>query len=90
MGSLTPGATYIYERNGGEVYAREFGKSERTLVGYNLPQHRDPLDHRNYMSTPGESQLWHDVRMSAKENASLAKALDHALTIYYTIKDHGT
>ena len=37
MGSLKPGATLIYERNGDEVYAREFGETSRTLVGYNVP-----------------------------------------------------
>ncbi len=34
MGSLTPGATYIYERVAGSIFAREFGKTERKLVGY--------------------------------------------------------
>ena len=36
MGTLKPGATYIYERNGNEVYAREVGAdpADRVLVGY--------------------------------------------------------
>ena len=34
MGSLTPGATYIYERVAGTIFAREFGKTERRVVGY--------------------------------------------------------
>lgn len=34
MGSLTPGVTYIYERVAGSIFAREFGKTERKLVGY--------------------------------------------------------
>lgn len=34
MGTLTPGATYIYERVAGAIFAREFGKTERKLVGY--------------------------------------------------------
>lgn len=34
MGTLTPGATYIYERVAGTIYAREFGKTERKVVGY--------------------------------------------------------
>ena len=36
MGTLKPGATYIYERNGNEVYARESGAdpSTRQLMGY--------------------------------------------------------
>jgi hypothetical protein len=34
MGTLTPGATYIYESVAGTIFAREFGKSERRVVGY--------------------------------------------------------
>ena len=34
MGSLTPGATYIYERVAGTIFAREFGSTERKVVGY--------------------------------------------------------
>ena len=34
MGTLTPGATYIYERSEGIIYAREFGSTERKIVGY--------------------------------------------------------
>ena len=34
MGTLTPGATYIYERVAGSIFAREFGQTERKLVGY--------------------------------------------------------
>jgi len=34
MGTLKPGATYIYERNGGTVYARESGSTDRHIVGY--------------------------------------------------------
>jgi len=48
MGSLKPGATYIYERSDGIIYAREFGKTKRQVVGYesgkdynlNGPTHR--------------------------------------------------
>ena len=34
MGTLTPGATYIYETVSGTIFAREFGKAERRVVGY--------------------------------------------------------
>jgi hypothetical protein len=34
MGSLKPGATYIYERANGAIYAREFGETTRRVVGY--------------------------------------------------------
>ena len=34
MGTLKAGATYIYERAGGIIYAREFGETKRRVVGY--------------------------------------------------------
>ena len=34
MGTLTPGTTYIYESVAGTIFAREFGKTERRVVGY--------------------------------------------------------
>ena len=34
MGTLTPGSTLIYERVGGVIYARESGKNERVVIGY--------------------------------------------------------
>lgn len=89
MGSLTPGARYIYERNGDEIYAREEGKLERKLVGYNLPHTpnpRDPLDYRHYMSDQKEAQLWRDINLAAKENEELQKVLERAKIIYYLSK----
>ena len=82
MGSLTPGATYIYERDGNTVYAREFGKIERRVIGYNMPEHRDP---RQYDIL--ETQLWQDIVEAGKSNPTLQKTLDRAVLIYQTIKD---
>ena len=83
MGSLTPGATLIYESpDGGKtVYARESGKVERKLVGYSYE--RDPLDYRNYQSTPAESQLWHEIRIAARTDKNLQDALDRVKILYY-------
>lgn len=81
MGSLTPGAKLIYERVGDTVYAREEGSTERTVVGYNY--HRDPLDHRNYMSSPKDAQLWHDIRQAALTDKELQEALDRVKVLYY-------
>jgi hypothetical protein len=36
MGNLKPGATLIYERANGRIYAREFGTINRTMVGYDV------------------------------------------------------
>ena len=49
MGTLKPGATYIYEREHGRVYAREFGSTERQLVGYEHKQQED-AERRYYMT----------------------------------------
>ncbi len=81
MGSLTPGAKLIYERVGDTVYAREEGSTERIVVGYDY--HRDPLDHRNYMSSPKDAQLWHDIRQAALADKELQEALDRVKVLYY-------
>ena len=81
MGSLTPNVKLIYERVGDTVYARREGEAERTVVGYDY--HRDPLDHRNYMSSPKESQLWHDIRQAALNDKDLQDALDRVKVLYY-------
>ena len=49
MGTLNPGATYIYESEGGSVYAREFGKTERQLIGYDNKQ-QETAERRYYMT----------------------------------------
>jgi len=36
MGNLTPDVPLIYERNGPVIYAREFGATERRVVGYDV------------------------------------------------------
>lgn len=84
MGSLTPNVKLIYERDGDTVYARREGELERTVVGYNY--HRDPLDHRNYMSSPQESQLWHQIRLEARTNPMLQEALERVKVLYYLSK----
>jgi hypothetical protein len=84
MGSLTPGATYVYERVDDKVYAREVGKIERTLIGYNLPNRRDPLQYDIL-----ETQLWQDICEEAKNNPALNDLLEQAKTLYYLTKDYG-
>jgi hypothetical protein len=78
MGSLTPGATYIYERNGDTVFRREAGSVEREVVGY---------DHRTSDGRPlhqhmQEDKMWGDIRRAARTNSTLQDALDRAIMIY--------
>jgi hypothetical protein len=60
MGNLKPGATYIYERADGITYAREFGSTDRTAIGwdYNVKLKLDQLK---------EDKLWDEIRQAAKK-----------------------
>lgn len=93
MGSLKPGATYVYERNGDEVYAREFGETERQLIGYRyeMEQQQDPRtpDGRPLREHILEDKLWGEIRRAAKTNTALQEALEHAILIHHLSKDHG-
>ena len=91
MGSLKPGATYIYERNGEEIYAREFGETERKLIGYRYEMENKP-DPRTNDGRPlhehlMESKMWGEIRRMAPTNPALQKALDRVIIIYRLSKD---
>jgi|LauGreDrversion4_2_1035121.scaffolds.fasta_scaffold48035_7 hypothetical protein len=73
MGSLKQGATYIYERDRGTVYAREVGSTEKRVIGMDYPV-TDPVN-------------WHDVLIVAKTNPALQKALDRVTMIYKLSKE---
>jgi hypothetical protein len=87
MGSLKPGATYIYERNGDEIYAREFGETERTLIGYAHKPDPRTRDGRSLHEHMMESKMWGEIRRMAPTNPALQKALDRAIMIYRLSKD---
>ena len=90
MGSLTPGATYIYERNGEEIYAREPGSTDRKLIGYQYEGKVDPRtpDGRPLYEHIKEDKLWGEIRRAAPTNPALQKALDRAILIYKMTKDY--
>ena len=87
MGSLKPGATYIYERDKEIVYAREIGAdpSTRVEVGYNYDPRTD--DGRPLHDHIMDSKLWGAIRREAKTNITLQKALDRVIMIYKLSKD---
>ncbi len=76
MGTLKPGATYIYEKANGVTYAREQGKIERHPVGWEFDRELE------------STLLWKDVHRAAKTNPALQKALDRAIMIYRLSKDN--
>ena len=93
MGTLTPGASYIYERNGEEIYAREIGApiQSRKLIGYQYHNEKDPRtpDGRPLYEHIKEDKLWGDIRREAWTNTALQKAMEQCIIIYHLSKDHG-
>jgi hypothetical protein len=89
MGTLKPGATYIYERNGDEIYAREFGETERKLIGYQYEGKPDPrtADGRPLSEHILEDKMWGEIRRMAKTNPTLHEALERVKIIYHLSKD---
>jgi hypothetical protein len=84
MGSLTPGATYIYERANGVIYARESGSPERQIVGYEYENDRDPRtsDGRPLHKHMMEDKMWGEIRRDARTNPTLQDALDYVIMVY--------
>ena len=80
MGTLTPGATYIYERSEGIIYAREFGKNERHVVGYESGKDYDPVGVNKRML----SELNEVVKMCETDPAM--KELLDKLFVMYNLK----
>lgn len=91
MGNLKPGAAYIYERNGEEIYARETGKTERIMIGYQYENKIDPrtADGRPLHEHILEDKLWGEIRRAAKTNEVLQSILDRAILVYHLSRDHG-
>ena len=82
MGSLKPGATLIYERANGIVYAREMGADPGTRreIGWNYDS-RTP-DGRPLQDHVAEHQLWPNIHRAAQTNPALKDALDRVIMIY--------
>jgi hypothetical protein len=86
MGNLKPGATYIYERVGDTVYARESGSLERHPVGWEFDNRTS--DGRPLHDRMMEDKMWGEIRRMAPTNPALQKALDRAIMIYRLSKDN--
>jgi len=84
MGTLKPGATYIYERHDGIIYAREMGANpqDRFVVGYESSSEYDPV-----RADIKENQLWRNIHLAARSNPALKEALDRVKVLYELSKD---
>ena len=80
MGTLKPGAKYIYEKANGITYAREFGAphNDRFEIG---------RDYERFLKD--ELQLWENIVREGRTNPALQDALDRAKIVYHLSKDHG-
>jgi hypothetical protein len=80
MGTLKPGATYIYEKADGITYAREFNAphGERFEIGRDFE-----------MILKDEIRLWGEIVRAGRTNQALQAALDRVKILYHLSKDHG-
>jgi len=83
MGSLTPGATYIYERSEGIIYAREFGKTERHVVGYESGKDYDLSGANKRMLS-----AFNDVLQMCETDPAMRELLDQLFMLYNLKKTH--
>jgi len=93
MGQLKPGATYIYERQGGTIYAREMGApaNERFEIGYDWELDDNPARVRGAsLDSIKENQYWHKILIEAKSNQVLQDAINRVKIVYELSKKDGT
>lgn len=90
MGTLKPGTRYIYERNNGVTYAREFGADPNTrqAIGWDYDPTKSNFDPRTTDGRPlhdhiMEDKLWGDIRRAAKTNPTLQEALERVKILYH-------
>ncbi len=73
MGRLKPNCSYIYEQADGITYAREAGQPPESRFEIGRSEGRKDLD---------EHDLVNEMRLAAKTNPALRKALDRAILIF--------
>lgn len=86
MGTLTPGATLIYERVGDTVYAREFGKTERKEIGYTYNKTSSAWE-ENFVDKYVLEIEWAPILKAAKDNPTLQQAIDRVKILYHLSKN---
>ena len=73
MGSLTPGATYIYERVAGTIFAREFGSTDRKVVGYATDLSHDFAMYKSQIN---------QVLIMCEQDPAMKELLDQLFVLY--------
>lgn len=77
MGTLKPGATYIYESpDGGKTtYAREAGTTERKLIGYSY-------DMQQELERVHKEQQWLAILKLSEKSPALQEAVEKCIMLY--------
>lgn len=94
MGSLKPGATYIYEKADGVTYAREFGEDPMTRFPIGWDYVPNATSSTTKMSTMfgvpvAEFAIFIEMTQAAKTNPALHEALERAKLLYHLSKQDG-
>jgi len=96
MGNLKPGASYVYERQEGVVYAREKGApaTDRFPIGWDWEPDPVPARVRGVDRSTGNAELddhnlWIKIRLAGKKNPALQEAIERVKILYHLSKDHG-
>ena len=87
MGSLTPGATLIYEKADGITYARESGAHPSTRKEIGRDYDTRTADGRPLHDHIMEDKLWGEIRRAAKTNPTLQEALERVKILYHLSKE---
>jgi hypothetical protein len=87
MGSLKPGATYVYERVDGVVYAREIGAPPESRFAMGWDYKPPDKSFEKWSKKFADEFLWNSIMEEAENNTALQKALENVKIIYYMIKE---
>lgn len=87
MGQLKQGATYIYERDQGTVYAREHGAAPETRQAIGWDYDPRTSDGRPLCDHIQDSRMWGEIHRMAKTNPTLQHALDRVIMLYKLSKE---
>lgn len=79
MGTLEPGATYVYEREDNRIYARKFGETRRQLVGW--------TDNNSQVMREYRAEI-NQVLQMCEHDPAMHELLDQLFVLYNLKKKH--
>jgi hypothetical protein len=87
MGSLTPNASYTYEKENGVTFAVNEETGENIIAGWDYDPRTN--DGRPLIEHIRDDKLWGEIRRAARTNPALRNALNQCIVIYNLSKDNG-